>query len=284
MRWPEDAAGWPMAEHSRMVLGRPHRWHVQEAGEGPTLILIHGAGGATQSWRGLFPLLAKTHHVVAVDLPGQGFTQMGARGRCGLDPMAEDLLSLVRQQGWTPAALIGHSAGVAVALRMVELGLRVPVVGINAALANFKGVAGWLFPTMAKVLALTPMTATVFAATASEATVRNLIKGTGSRLDAEGLALYRRLATDRTHVDATLTMMAQWRLDGLLARLPRIDVPVDLIVGTGDLAVPPATSDEAAALLPDARVTALTGLGHLAHEEAPAEVAEAILRVLSRSD
>lgn len=269
-----------MAEHSRMVLNRPHRWHIQEAGLGETLLLIHGAGGATQSWRGLFPLLAQTHNVVAVDLPGQGFTQMGARGRCGLDFTAEDLLSLIRHEGWQPSAIIGHSAGAAVALRMVELGLRVPVIGINAALANFKGVAGWLFPVMAKVLALTPMTANIFAATASEATVRNLIKGTGSVLDAEGLKFYRRLATDRTHVDATLTMMAQWDLDGLLGRLGQIDVPVDLIVGTGDLAVPPATSGLAAARLGDARVIEMPGLGHLAHEEAPEEVAKVILGVL----
>lgn len=282
MRWPDDAKGWPMAEHSRLVLCRPHRWHVQEAGAGPTLLLIHGAGGATQSWRGLFPLLARSHHVVAVDLPGQGFTQMGARGRCGLDAMATDLLALVRQEGWAPQAIIGHSAGVAVALRMVEGGLRVPVIGINAALANFRGVAGWLFPAMAKVLAMTPMTANVFAATASESTVRGLIKGTGSRLGAEGLALYLRLIRDRTHVDATLTMMAQWQLDGLMERLPLIDVPVDLIVGLADGAVPPATSHAAAARLPDARVIEMPGLGHLAHEEAPAEVAAVIAQVLAR--
>jgi magnesium chelatase accessory protein len=165
---------------------------------------------------------------------------------------------------------------------MVEDGLRVPVIGINAALANFKGVAGWLFPAMAKVLALSPMTANVFAATASENTVRGLIKGTGSRLDPVGLALYLRLIRDRTHVDATLTMMSQWQLEGLLNRLPGIDMPVDLIVGLADQAVPPATSHQAAARLPDARVIEMPGLGHLAHEEAPEAVAEVIARVLAR--
>ena len=65
MRWPEDADGWPLRQYSRHVLSRPHRWHVQEAGEGETLLLIHGAGGATQSWRDLFPRLAEAHHVVA---------------------------------------------------------------------------------------------------------------------------------------------------------------------------------------------------------------------------
>ena len=95
MKWPDDLADWPMADVSRKVLCRPHRWHVQDAGTGDTILLIHGAGGATQSWRGIFPLLAQTHRVIAIDLPGQGFTEIGARGRCGLRHMAEDIAALM---------------------------------------------------------------------------------------------------------------------------------------------------------------------------------------------
>ena len=280
MRWPDDAKDWPMVDYSRQILHRPHRWHVQEAGEGPLILLIHGAGGATQSFRGIFPILAETHRVVAIDLPGQGFTQLGAQQRCGLDHMAEDLLSLCRNQGWAPDLIVGHSAGVAIALRMWELGLQSKrgIVGINAALGNFKGVAGWLFPIMAKALAVTPFSASIFASTNTRASVRNLVQGTGSTLYQEGLELYYRLATDKAHVDATLSMMAQWSLDGLLARLEKIDCPVHLITGENDKAVPPQVSAQAAAKLPQARLTALPNLGHLAHEEDPCLIAELILK------
>jgi magnesium chelatase accessory protein len=235
------------------------------------LLLIHGAGGATQSYRGLMPLLAQTHRVIAVDLPGQGFTQLGAQQRCGLDHMAEDLLSLCRSQGWTPELVIGHSAGVAIALRLYEMGLRPQkgIVGINAALGNFKGVAGWLFPMMAKALAVTPFSATMFAKTTTRSSLRNLVNGTGSHLDDAGLELYYQLATDKGHVDATLSMMAQWSLDGLLARMGQIDVPIHLITGLADKAVPPKVGRDAAATLPNARLTELPDLGHLAHEEDP---------------
>nr|WP_309498656.1 alpha/beta fold hydrolase BchO [Yoonia sediminilitoris] len=268
-----------MAEYSRRVLHKPHRWHVQEAGTGATILLIHGAGGATQSFRNLFPILVKTHHVIAVDLPGQGFTQMGAQQRCGLDHMAEDLLALCRNQGWAPALVVGHSAGAAIALRMWDMGMRPDqgIVGINAALGTFKGVAGWLFPMMAKALAVTPFSAAVFANTTTRSSVRNLIKGTGSTLDERGLDLYYRLATDRGHVDATLSMMAQWHLEGLLRRLPQIAAPVHLITGLNDTAVPPQTSRDAANALPNARLTELPNLGHLAHEEDAATVANIIL-------
>lgn len=256
-----------MAAHSELILHRPHRWHVQQAGKGDDILLIHGAGGATQSWRHVFPLLAKTHRVIAVDLPGQGFSQSGAQRRFGLDDMAEDLLALIRHMGWQPTHVIGHSAGAAIALAMVDMGLRTRVTGINAALGNFKGVAGWLFPVLAKALAATPLSANLFATTATPRKVHNLIKGTGSTLDPAGEALYLKLCQDIGHVDATLSMMAQWSLDGLLGRLPQIDTPVHFLIAENDKAVPPKTSDDAAARMPQARVTRLANLGHLAHEE-----------------
>lgn len=281
MRWPDDLKDWPLTAYSRRVLHRPHRWHVQEGGTGPTILLIHGAGGATQSFRGLFPLLTQTHHVVAIDLPGQGFTQLGAQQRCGLDHMSEDVLALCRNQGWTPDIVVGHSAGAAIALRMWELGMQPSkgIVGINAALGNFKGVAGWLFPMMAKALAVTPFSASLFASTTTRGGVRNLVQGTGSVLDQEGLELYYRLATDKGHVDATLSMMSQWKLDGLLARLGKIECPVHLITGLNDKAVPPQVSRDAVHNLADARLTELPKLGHLAHEEDPHVIADLILKM-----
>jgi len=279
MRWPRDADGWPMRACSRIVSCRPHRWHVQVAGTGPDLILIHGAGAATQSWRGIFPRLTDTFRVIAVDLPGQGFTRMGDRRRCGLDETATDLLALAAHEGWEPCALIGHSAGGAIALRMAETA-RYPVLCINPALRNFDGVAGWLFPALARLLALNPLSAALFASTASRDRVRQLVQGTGSRLDPEGLALYHRLASDRSHVDATLTMMSRWSLDTLLPRLTSFDLPVRILVGRGDRAVPADSSHRACAQLPDCRLSEWDGFGHLIHEEAPERVADWIRETL----
>lgn len=283
MRWPEDAEGWPLTDLSRIIDHRPHRWHVQIGGTGRDLLLLHGAGGATQSWRGLLPALAEDHRVIALDLPGQGFTRPGRPGRFGLDAMAEDILSLCHAMGWQPAALIGHSAGAAIALRMVELmGERAPpVIGLNAALGEFEGAARILFPTMAKALAFNPLTSLIFTTGVSDKQIRRLIASTGSTLDDEGIALYRRLASDRAHVDGTLKMMAAWRLGGLLSRLSAIASPVRLIVGADDGTVPPRVSARAAEALPDGQVITLPGLGHLAHEEAPQDTARAIRTCLA---
>ena len=283
MDWARDGKGWPNAAHSRFVEARPHRWHVQEAGEGPTLLMLHGAGGATQSWRTLFPLLAQSFHVVAPDLPGQGFTRIGTRLRLGLSPMAEDIAALCDHEGWTPDAVLGHSAGAALAL---ELSRHTPpraIVGLNAALSKFEGIAGWLFPLMAKFMAINPLIPPLLARMAGgEARVGELLASTGSTIDEDGIALYRRLMTDSGHIDGTLSMMAQWNIDGLLRRLPDIQIPTLLLVGDRDETVPPRVSEAAAAKLPNAELIHLPDLGHLAHEEAPEIVCEAIQTSLER--
>ena len=247
---------------------------------GPDLLLVHGAGGATHSWRGLLPRLARTHRTIAIDLPGQGFTARGARGREGLEAVTADIAALAAAEGWAPAAVVGHSAGAAVALRLADTVGAARVACVNAALGDFPGLAGLLFPAMAKLLAANPITALTVSALASRGAAERVIRSTGSSIDDEGLACYARLFADRGHVDATLRMMARWSLTALRRDLPRIAVPVLLLTGDRDAAVPPSVSDEAAAMLPDAARLRLAGLGHLAHEEAPERVADAIAEFL----
>lgn len=282
MDWAKERATWPLSEHSRFVLCKPHHWHVQDIGTGPLILLIHGAGGATHCWRHLIPYLSKSHRVVAIDLPGQGFTRLGAQQRCGLDAMAKDIAALCAAEDLHPDVIIGHSAGAAIALRMAEDMPVAGVIGINAALDTFQGIAGILFPALAKTIAATPLAASFFSATASHGnSVARIIQGTGSTLSPEGLSYYRRLVASRSHVQATLLMMAQWKLDPLLARLPHNTVKTLLIAADGDKAVPPETSRKAKGLMPNARCIMLPKLGHLAQEEDTETIAAHVLAELA---
>lgn len=282
MRAPIIPADWPYRAASRHIACKPHLWHVQEVGEGPLLLLLHGAGGATHSFRHLIPLLIPQYRIVALDLPGQGISVLGARGRCGLDPVAEDIAALIRHQGWQPFAIIGHSAGAAIAQRLAEILPLKAVVGINSALGAFEGLEGWLFPVMAKALALTPFVPSLFSKLAGTPTqVRQLIATTGSTLDEEGLALYLHLMKKPAHVSATLAMMAQWNLTPFLRRLKDQKVPSLLLTATNDRAVPPAVSARAAQVMPNAKWHDIAGYGHLVHEEAAELVAAPILAFLN---
>ncbi|MEL6520464.1 MAG: alpha/beta fold hydrolase BchO [Pseudomonadota bacterium] len=278
MDWSAYSEVWPHADHSQFLATRPHRWHVQIMGEGPTVLLLHGAGGASMSWRDLMPRLATRFRVIAPDLPGHGFTRLGAMQRSSLSLMARDLVTLLDKLDAKPDLIVGHSAGGALALQLLEVLLQPPlgVIGFNAALDNFKGVAGWLFPVMAKTLALNPLVAPTLARMTRGGNAKSLIEGTGSTLDPVGVSLYAALIGETRHIDGTLTMMSQWRLEGLQDRLPTIATPTLLVVGDNDRAVPPETSVRAASLMPHAEVIHLPNYGHLAHEEDPKQAEQAV--------
>ncbi|MEM8754477.1 MAG: alpha/beta fold hydrolase BchO, partial [Pseudomonadota bacterium] len=222
--------------------------------------------------------ISADHRVLAVDLPGHGFTRLGARLRSGLNAMAADLAALLKAEGFAPDLIAGHSAGAALAFRLALDGAapRHGVVAINPALDDFPGLAGWLFPMMAKMLALNPLTAVAFSGLSSGSGARKLIEGTGSRIDEAGMAQYRALIGDRAHVDGALQMMSQWSLRRLRREVPRLEVPARFIVAERDATVPPRVGEEAAALIPGATVDRWADLGHLAHEEAPGRFAAAI--------
>ncbi|TFL19302.1 alpha/beta fold hydrolase BchO [Jannaschia formosa] len=277
-------ADWPFAEHGRIVESRPHRWHVQQVGNGPEVLLLHGAGAATHSWAGLVPRLAERLRLTMIDLPGHGFTRMGTRARSGLDPMAEDVASLLRTLGVEPAAYVGHSAGAALALRLsLDAGRQRPVAAINGAFQMFDGIAGFLFPLMAKALSLSPLTVPLFTLGSTPSRTRRLLEGTGSQVDPLTLSRYHRLVSDQKHVAGALAMMANWSLDGLLRDAPEHHAPVLLLAGGRDRTVPVAVSRDMARRLPDARMVVETDLGHLLHEEAPDLAAGALLSFLEES-
>jgi magnesium chelatase accessory protein len=89
--------------------------------------------------------------------------------------------------------------------------------------------------------------------------------------------MYVRLVRDPAHVTGALGMMAQWKLEPLMERLPWLAVPTLLLTGDRDNAVPTVVSDQAAGKMRNVSVRHLPGYGHLAHEEAADGLASEIL-------
>jgi magnesium chelatase accessory protein len=261
---------WPFKAQSSLVTAGRHRFWTIDVGpkDAPVLLLLHGTGASGHSFRRTIPGLARDFRVIAPDLPGHGCSAAGFSGRLGLDAMAQDLWALCDTLQIQPKAIIGHSAGAAIGLRMAELRPVTQVIGLNAALGEFDGAAAFLFPILAKGLAALPFAATgITTLFGRPGTVDRILAGTGSRLDAEDRDMYLRLVRDPDHVTGALGMMADWRLQGLLSRLPAQRTAVHLIASENDRAVPPQVSSEAAKRLQSAKVTILPHLGHLAHEE-----------------
>jgi len=277
--WQRDARDWPNRAVSRFVTAGGLTWHVQVAGEGPVLLLLHGTAAATHSWRDLLPLLSRDYTVVAPDLPGHGFTSSPPPSRLSLPGMAGLVAALLREMRLSPEFCAGHSAGAAVLARMTLDGTLQPsaMVSLNGALLPLRGQGTAWYAPLARLFFALPVVPVFFSVRAGDRrVVERLLAGTGSRIDPAGLALYQRLMQRPSHVAAALGMMANWDLDTLERELPRLATPLAQIVGTNDRTISPSQAQRVLARLQPATrlpVIALQGLGHLAHEERPDLVA-----------
>ncbi|ALK08389.1 alpha/beta fold hydrolase BchO [Blastochloris viridis] len=281
LEWQRDGLDWPNRHASHFIQAAGFRWHVQKMGEGPALLLVHGTGAATHSWGGLLPLLAKHFTVVAPDLPGHGFSELPRTSRLSIPGMAHAMAELLQVMDFKPAICVGHSAGVAAVARMTLDRLIDPrlIIGINAAVMPFRGLAGQVLIPVAQMFFRNPLMAYIYAWSADPEKVEKVIVSTGSNIDAKSLELYARLFQNSGHVAGALGMMARWNLAPLVRELPKLSTPITLVVGCNDRTVQPDEAVEVAATMwPQAKVIPLKGLGHLAHEERPPEVADVIIQ------
>jgi magnesium chelatase accessory protein len=282
--WERERHRWPNHEFSRFVAAGGIRWHVQQSGTGPPLLLVHGTGASTHSWRDLWPLLAERYTVIAADLPGHAFTASAPAARCSLRGMSQALATLLATLDVAPTYCIGHSAGAAILCRMALDRHIAPraIVSINGAFLPLGGAAGVLFAPIAKLFAANPLVPRLISWRGGDAAaVERVIAGTGSRLDRVGIDLYARLVREPCHIAGALAMMGNWNLQHFEQELAHLATPLHLLVGARDRAVPASQALRIRQRLPQTQVTELAGLGHLAHEEAPREVGPVLLRTLA---
>ena len=94
----------------------PVKLYYSEEGKGPPVLLIHGFGASTFTWRFVAPELAKSHRVIAVDLKGFGLSDKPFDGRYSVYDQAELLAQLIEDKDLRDLTLGGHSFGGGVAL------------------------------------------------------------------------------------------------------------------------------------------------------------------------
>ena len=283
MDWKSEGRDWPLNQLSRFCHVQPYNWHIQDTNgfEKPILLLIHGTGASTHSWHHLIPLLKKSFRVIAIDLPGHGFTKSKDHNRSSLNLMANDIQSLLTNERLQPKIIVGHSAGAAIAFRLaLDAKQQVEgVIAINGVLDHyFSGLSSIFYPIAAKALAMNPIAAPFFAKI-NELTnqTKRLTKITGSKIDDETLGHYNKLFSDPKHLAGTLAMMSQWKLQGLNHDLRKFTKQSLFLIGKNDRMVTENSLIKYAQKLENSEIIVEGGLGHLMHEESPYKIFEHVM-------
>lgn len=273
--------------------------HALTRGEGPDLVLIHGASGNLRDFSlGFMDRLTDRYRVTAFDRPGLGHTDRVSDAfahpfaRFGESPseQAALLAEAAAQIGLRDPIILGHSYGGAVAMawaldRPEEIA---GVVNVAGATMPWPGSLGALYQVNGTGLggALVPP---VIAAFAPEPYVDRVIEeiftpdmAPQGYAEAVGAALTIR--RDSLRANARQVNSLYPHVVAMAARYPALQVPVEIVHGDADAIVPLAIhSGPLAALLPAANLTVLAGIGHMPHHAAPDAVVAAIDRVAARA-
>jgi pimeloyl-ACP methyl ester carboxylesterase len=244
--------------------------------KGPTLVLIHGLGTWSYTWRYLFPLLDNEYDLVAIDLLGCGGSDKPHGPHYGLDELTRLLDDAIRRGlGLKPEALVGSSLGGLLALSLARLdpGLYPRVITLApAALGRLFRVPAWPVTGLGRG-------ARIFRWFVNRWTMPYMIGYVfrsfrpvhrGSLLNY--LEPYRDADTLRAFF-AQIAAIADPRLPGLLAG---IRARVLVLWGERDPQVSRRAIENLMEVLPGAELSRLARTAHHPHETHPEKVAEAI--------
>ena len=265
---------WPFSSKSKYYKFFFHNWHLQDIGTNkkPIVLLIHGTGASTHSWRLLIPFLLKNFRVINIDLPGHGFTKIGSKNRSSLKYIPEDMHNLLKYLEIEPEIIIAHSAGVPIAINYALISHKSPklIISINGAVSKFDGVANIFFPIFAKILSISPFVSNVVKSLLKSSKVLDdFIYSTGSTLDQESKRYYKTLLSNTEHINGILTMISQWNLNDLLENFDELNIPILFLLGENDKTVKPQSVINFVKKFNNVETKLVRKYGHLMHEESP---------------
>jgi len=254
------------------------------------VIMLHGFGSQTRTWRHLGEALAEgatsLGPLVAFDRPGFGLTERPLAGSWGRDrnpygPEAQVAytIGLMDAFGLERALLVGHSAGGSLALQ-VALAHPERVAGlvlVSPAVYQGGGAPNWTRPLLStpQLNRIGPLLMRQLAGEPGENFLRAAYHDP-ARLDPADEAAYRRALGVENWDRALWELVKASRESELAPFLPQLRVPTLVITGNQDAIVPADESRRLAVELPSARFVGIDACGHVAHEECALEVIEAV--------
>lgn len=272
--------------------------HAHVQGQGPDLILIHGAGGNVRDFTfDLVGRLSDRYRVITFDRPGLGHSDRlpgkGGAWNPAFESPQEQAAMLQRaadQIGVSNPIVLGHSYGGTVALSwaLARPDDTAAVVLAGAVSEPWPGDLGWFYTVLGSRLggALLVPPATAFL---SEDYVENSIAGIfGPQPVPEGYAAHvgAELSVRRATVRANAQQVNGLRpfVVEMQKQYGTLKMPIELIHGEADTTVPPHIHAQVfAAEVPSANLVMLPGVGHMPHHADPAATVDAIERAATRA-
>jgi len=270
------------------VPGEEPQLYFEEYGSGDPVLLIHGFGASSYSWRYLGPELAKRHRVILVDLKGFGKSPKPLDEHYSIHDQVRLVSNLIREHDLTGVTLVGHSYGGGVAL-LLAMHLSGDARYAPRRLILIDNVAfRQRLPFFVRLLQ-SPAGALVVAVLPNRLLVRNILELAyfdDGKIPAESVTAYAQALESRGGRHAlvrTAECIMPPDIDALPARYGDIKVRTLILWGREDEIVPLAIGERLHRALGNSRLVVVDRCGHIPHEECPEVAAQAVLKFLDET-
>lgn len=263
------------------------RVHYLEKGEGPAVILIHGASGNLRDMSfSLVDRLSETYRVIAFDRPGLGYTDVISD--MSITGQARLLAKAARQLGAEAPLLVGQSYGGAVAKAWALEHPAAALVTLGSPALPWDTPLPRLYQINTHPV-IGPLAIPLLAAWVPESYVQKAIEEVflpqpepPGYADHIGAPLSLRRTSLRANAMQRAALLSE--IAQLEPRWETLTLPIELVHGEADTTVGLTIhSEPLAARLPNANLTALPGIGHMPHHVAQDTVVAAIDRAATRA-
>ncbi|MGO9182682.1 alpha/beta fold hydrolase [Mycobacterium sp.] len=264
----------------RVAITRPDGTvlHALAAGQGPSVILVHGYTANLLEWNFVWEeLQARGFRVIAFDQRGHGGSTLGSEG-VGSAPMAADLAAVAEHFDVHDGVVVGHSMGGFVTIRAVLE--RADLAARLRGLVLFATWAGRILDEAPQNRLQIPlMQYGILQRLVRNKTIAVLFGAAqcGARPSPAMISVFMEFFN--RHMDEhgpLLPIVRAFSREDRYPRLREIAVPTVVMVGTADHTTPPSHSRRLAEGIPGARLVAVPDAGHLLNWEGADELIEAI--------
>lgn len=277
VRPPARKQSWRLPDRVRVSGGEVA---VGSYGDGPPVVLTHGTPAWSFLWREVVPLLAQRHTVYVWDLLGYGDSRLADGEHPSIALQARTLAELVAHWGLERPALVGHDIGGGVVTR-AHLVEEVPVSAL--ALVDAAVLGPWNTPFTEHMQQYAEAYRTMPQEAFADLVEPRMRTAVHRPMPDEVHAAYMRpwvgVEGQRRWVDQVAAVSFR-DTEEAVARLGSVSAPALVLWGAEDRWLVPSTADRLAAAIPGARRELIAGGGHFLPEDAPAEVAGALLGFL----
>ncbi|WP_439101661.1 alpha/beta fold hydrolase [Congregibacter sp.] len=255
------------ADDLRLVDGVRLHLRVSGPANAPALLLLHGFGSSLHTWEGWARALDEQYRVIRMDLPGAGLSHPDPSGDYSDERTLALMQAIMDDLGVAKAVVIGNSIGGRLAWRFAAA-YPGRVSGLVLISPDGFASAGFEYGKVPEVSAMTELMRYTLPRFLLEMSLRPAYGNPKILTDAVVSRYYDLMLAPGSR-DALIQRMAQTVLRDPKPLLPRIKVPVLLLWGEEDGAIPIENAADYQAYLPDSRLVALPGLGHVPQEEGP---------------